>query len=161
MGPALALNFAASMHLFHSSVPEPSLNVSIVTEGQPITGQQYILTCIVTIPRGVVSPVDVAWLNSSGPITSGGGVLLHSPNVSDETVMLTLEFNPFRDVHEEQLRCEASTRAMAPPYTLQGAAEMDITATSKLGNVSSTCFTYIYALPVNCSLLTTPSRHSG
>ena len=128
------------MLLFHPLVPDPSLNVSIVTEGQPITGQQYILTCIVTIPRGVFSPVNVAWLNSSGPITSGGGVLLHSPNVSDETVMLTLEFNPFRSAHEEQLRCEASTRAMAPPYTLQGAAEMDITATCKLGNVSSIHF---------------------
>lgn len=80
---------------------------------------------------GVVSPVAVAWLNFSGPIASGGGMLVHSQNVSDETIILTLEFNPFRNVHEVQLRCEASTRAMAPPYSLQGAAEMDITATSE------------------------------
>ena len=110
-------------------VPSPSLNVTIEEEGQPFTGQHYILTCIVVVPDGITSQVTVHWLDSSGLITSGDGITLSSPNVTDENIMVTLEFNPFRDVHGGQLRCEASTTAMAPPYVLQGAAEMDVTVT--------------------------------
>ena len=110
-------------------VPSPSLNVTIEEEGQPFTGQHYILTCIVIVPDGITSQVTVHWLDSRGLITSGDGITLSSPNVTDENIMVTLEFNPFRDVHGGQLRCEASTTAMAPPYILQGAAEMDVTVT--------------------------------
>ena len=110
-------------------VPSPSLNVTIEEEGQPFTGQHYILTCIVVVPDGITSQVTVQWLDSNGLITSGDGITLSSPNVTDENIMVTLEFNPFRNVHGGQLRCEASTTAMAPPYILQGAAEMDVTVT--------------------------------
>ena len=103
-------------------LPSPSLNVTIEEEGQPFTGQHYILTCTVVVSDGITSQVTVHWLDSSGLITSGDGITLSSPNVTDKNIMVTLEFNPFRDVHGGQLRCEASTTAMAPPYVLQGAA---------------------------------------
>ena len=77
--------------------------VSITAGGNPTLGQQYTLTCNVSVSGGSGAPT-VQWVGpgSSAPITTGGDFTVTS------TPPYTLTINPLRPSHAGQYTCRAT-----------------------------------------------------
>ena len=78
--------------------------VSITAGGNPTIGQQYTLTCNVSIASGVTGTPTVQWAgpNSSAPIATGGDFTVSS------TPPYILSINPLRQSHAGQYTCRAT-----------------------------------------------------
>ena len=91
-----------------------------VTKGKiPVLGQQYSLTCNVTISNGIVGDPTVEWMwpNGSNVITTGGDFTIsHTPSN-------TLTINPLRESHAGQYTCRASVGGVS------GTASVTVNAT--------------------------------
>ena len=77
--------------------------VSITAGENPTLGQQYTLTCNVTVASGSGTPT-VQWVGpgSSAPIATGGDFTVSS------TAPYTLTINPLRQSHAGQYTCQAT-----------------------------------------------------
>ena len=75
---------------------------SVTAGGNPTLGQQYTLTCNVTVASGLGTPT-VQWMGpgSSAPIVTGGDFTVSS------TSPYTLTINPLRQSHAGQYTCRA------------------------------------------------------
>ena len=80
----------------------PAPEVMITTEGDSTAGQQYTLTCTVTVVENLVVEPGVEW--SGGRTPSGVG----SVRRDGATFTLTLTFNPLRTSDGGQYTCTAS-----------------------------------------------------
>ena len=79
------------------------LHVSVSLEQNPTLGQQYTLTCNVSVASGVTGTPTVQWVGpgSSAPIVTGGDFTVSS------TSPYTLTINPLRQSHAGQYTCQA------------------------------------------------------
>ena len=77
--------------------------VSVTAGGNPTLGQQYALTCNVSVANGLGTPA-VQWMgpDSSAPVTTGGDFTVSS------TSPYTLTINPLRQSHAGQYTCQAT-----------------------------------------------------
>ena len=108
-------------------VPIDDVQVSAVTEGVPIAGQQYRIICMVIFPIGLTNPITVQWYGSNGLITSsGGGIILGETLTSATNITSSIEFNPLRTSHGGQFSCRATITSSAPPYNLTRSVDVDI-----------------------------------
>ena len=75
--------------------------VSVSAGGNPILGQQYTLTCNVSVTSGSGTPT-VQWVDpgSSTPMATGGDFTVRNT---------TLTINPLRQSHAGQYTCQATT----------------------------------------------------
>ena len=78
--------------------------MSVTAGGNPMLGQQYTLTCNVSVASGVTSTPVVQWMGpgSSAPIATGGHFTVSS------TPPYTLTINPLRQSHAGQYTCQAT-----------------------------------------------------
>ena len=78
--------------------------VSITAGGNPTLGQQYTLTCNVSVASGVTGTPTVQWVGpgSSAPIVPGVGFAVSS------TPPYTLTINQLRPSHAGQYTCQAT-----------------------------------------------------
>ena len=78
--------------------------MSITAVGNPTLGQQYTLTCNVSVASGVTGTPTVQWMgpSSSAPIVTGGDFTVSS------TSSYTLTINPLRPSHAGQYTCQAT-----------------------------------------------------
>ena len=76
--------------------------VSVTAGGNPTLGQQYILTCNVSVASGVTGTPTVQWVGpgSSTPMATGGDFTVRNT---------TLTINPLRQSHAGQYTCQATT----------------------------------------------------
>ena len=77
--------------------------MSVSAGGNPTLGQQYTLTCNVSVTSGSGTPT-VQWMrpDSSTPIANGGDFTVSS------TSPYTLTINPLRQSHAGQYTCRAT-----------------------------------------------------
>ena len=80
--------------------------VSVTAGGSPTLGQQYTLTCNVSVASGVTGTPAVQWVGpgSSAPIATGGEFTV--TNTSTTSYILTI--NPLRQSHAGQYICQAT-----------------------------------------------------
>ena len=85
-------------------LPLHTVLVSITPGGNPTLGQQYTLTCNVSVASGVTGTPTVQWVGpgSPTPIVTGGDFTVNS------TPPYTLTFNPLRQSHGGQYTCQAT-----------------------------------------------------
>ena len=83
-----------------------AVQVSITSEGNPTLGQQYSLTCEVSVSSGDTGTLTVQWMRpgSSEPITNGGDFTVTSTSAT----VYMLVINPLRQFHAGQYTCVAS-----------------------------------------------------
>ena len=80
--------------------------VCISAGGNPTLGQQYTLTCNVSVASGVTGTPDVQWMGpgSSTPITTGGDFTVTNTSTTSYTFII----NPLRQSHAGQYTCQAT-----------------------------------------------------
>ena len=78
--------------------------MSVTAGGNPTLGQQYTLTCNVSVASGVTGTPTVQWMRpgNSTPIVTGGDFTVSS------TSPYTLTINPLRQSHAGQYTCQAT-----------------------------------------------------
>ena len=99
-------------------VPIDNVQVSSITEGVAIAGQQYRIICTVIFPVGLINPIRVEWYGSDGLLSSGNGITLGEMLTSATNITRSLEFSPLRTSHDGQYSCRATITSSAPPYSL-------------------------------------------
>ena len=85
-------------------LPLHTVLVSITAGGNPTLGQQYTLTCNVSVASGVTGTPTVQWVGpgSSAPIVPGGDFAVSS------TPPYTLTINQLCPSHAGQYTCQAT-----------------------------------------------------
>ena len=80
------------------------MRVSITVGRNSTLGQQYTLTCNVSVASGVTGTPTVQWVgpSSSAPIATGGDFTVSSISP------YTLTINPLRQSHAGQYTCQAT-----------------------------------------------------
>ena len=82
--------------------------MSVVSTAQPVAGNNYTLTCSVTLTNGLSGFPEVMWLNSDGQeIVSEGDTTVYGPLTSGLITTLILEFDPLRIRDEGLYTCYA------------------------------------------------------
>ena len=101
--PTLLTCSQLHVELFCPSFAASALQVSVSLGQNPTLGQQYILTCNVSVASGVTGTPTVQWVGpgSSAPIITGGDFTVSS------TSPYTLTINPLRQSHAGQYTCQA------------------------------------------------------
>ena len=86
-------------------------DVTIMTSGEPISGETYNLTCTV---EANVQPT-VQWLYSSNgdEVTNDSNITVGTPRTTGSTTTLTLSFNPLHTSHGGQYTCQSMIGAPA------------------------------------------------
>ena len=116
----------SALIIVYSLVPLNEITVSAVTEGTPIAGQQYNISCIVLFPVGITNPIVIQWYDSEGPLSNGSGISVGDTQTSQNNSTRKLEFNPFRTVHGGRFTCRATVMSQAPPFNISKNADVDI-----------------------------------
>ena len=82
--------------------------MSVVSTALPVAGNNYTLTCTVTLTNGLSGFPEVMWLNSNGQeIVSEGDTTVYGPLTSGLITTLILEFDPLRIRDEGLYTCDA------------------------------------------------------
>lgn len=113
-------------------VPIDDVQVTSMTEGEAIAGQQYRLFCTVTFPLGLTNPITVQWYDSNGVVSSGNGITVGGVLMSATNITSSITFNPLRTSHGGQFSCRATITSSAPPYSLTRSVDIDILVAGKL-----------------------------
>ena len=115
------------------------INVSIVSKGEPIAGENYSLTCYAELPEGLSVPPALKWSDVNGDVESGEEITVEETVLSSTNFSLSLEFKPLRLLHVGKFICQAMISTPSLPYTLEKYAEIDITTDSKCCRIQ-TCY---------------------
>lgn len=79
----------------------------ITSDGDPVAGNLYSLTCAVT--ENLTVDGVITWMNSTGsPLSLGSGVMVGDMNVTGNTATRQLRFNPLRTSHGGGYTCTAN-----------------------------------------------------
>ena len=91
-----------------ASLAPASLQVEITTSGgDTVAGEQYTLTCTVTVPESSVlscTPI-IVWIGDEGMT---GGITAGTPDTLDRVTTSTLTFNPLQDSQDGDYTCNAT-----------------------------------------------------
>lgn len=115
-----------SVNIILLLVPIGDVQVSFMTEGAAIAGEQYGIFCTVAFPLGLTNPTTVHWYGSDGLLSSGSGVTVGETVTFATNATSSLEFNPLRTSHGGQFSCRATITSPAPPYNLIRSVNVDI-----------------------------------
>ena len=113
-------------------VPIDDVQVTSMTEGVAVAGQQYRIICTVTFPLGLTNPIAVQWYDSNGIVSSGNGITLGGAITSTTNITSAIAFNPLRTSHGGQFSCRATITSSAPPYSLTRSVDVDILVEGRL-----------------------------
>ena len=107
-------------------VPIDDVQVTSMTEGEAIAGQQYRIFCTAIFPLGLTNPITVQWYDSNGIVSSGNGITIGGVIMSATNSKRSITFNPLRTAHGGQFSCRATITSSAPPYSLTRSVDVDI-----------------------------------
>ena len=80
--------------------------ITITTDGSNFAGNNYSITCIAQVPTGQPT---VSWTYANGSIVqNGSSIELKLKQGVDNTILLTLLFDPLSYQHAGMYRCEAN-----------------------------------------------------
>lgn len=117
-------------------VPINDVQVTSMTEGETIAGQQYRIFCTVTFPLGLTNPITVQWYDSNGIISSGNGITVGRDLLSATNLTSSITFSPLRASHGGQFSCRAIITSSAPPYSLSRSVDIDVLVPGNLTTFS-------------------------
>ena len=103
------VDFHTRVHIMSQSLSAPlapgPLQVEITPNGgDTVAGEQYTLTCTVTVPDGLTGTLTVVWTGDDGMT----GVTEGTAETSGRVTTLTLTFNPLRDSQDGGYTCMAT-----------------------------------------------------
>ena len=107
-------------------VPIDDVQVSSMSQGEAVAGQQYTIICTVAFPLGLTSPISVQWYGSDGLISNGSEITVGEALTSATNITSSIHFNPLRTSHGGQFSCRATLTSPAPPYSLTRSVDIDI-----------------------------------
>ena len=80
--------------------------MSITSTASPVAGNNYTITCSVTLADGLSGFPEVTWINSDGQeIVSEGDTTVYGPLTSGLVTNLILQFDPLRIINEGLYTC--------------------------------------------------------
>ena len=89
----------------HAPLAPGPLQVEITPSGDDtVAGEQYTLTCTVTVPDGLTGTLTVEWTGDEGKT----GVTEGTADTSGRVTTLTLTFNPLQDSQDGVYTCMAT-----------------------------------------------------
>lgn len=101
--------------LLHADIVPPTL--SIVEDGEPIAGQTFVLICSITLPEGLATEPQIAWLSPEGHVlTSEGAVTVGNRPIIGNPFRLTtyvIHFSPLLTSHGGSYTCQVT---LTSPY---------------------------------------------
>lgn len=111
--------------MFLSELPIPVITIS--SSGNLIAGENYTLSCTVTVIDGLVDDalVTTSWTDREGNLLQSDSVQIASVNTT-----LTLDFFPLVLLHGGQYTCNASVTIPAITSTKRNSEPYDITIQS-------------------------------
>ena len=111
---------------FCSDLPVPA--ITLISEGNLTAGENFTLSCSVTVIEGLVGDALVvgSWLDGRGNPVQGDSTQMDSVNTT-----LTLEFNPLLSSHGGRYTCNASITISSISTVKRNSAPYDITIRSK------------------------------
>ena len=124
------------------NISSASLQVEIIpTGGDTVAGEQYTLTCTVTISPDLSGTLTVGWTGDEGK----DGVTEGTPMTSGRVTTLTLTFNSLQDSQDGTYTCMAvfSCRDVTDQTAKQ---ELDVIGKYFLTILGSLCFKAAYIL---------------
>ena len=90
-----------------TAIPQP--DIEIYVEGTPDLGASFTLLCSVTIPHGITTEPQIAWLSPEGNVlTSEGGVTVGDQPIIGNPSRLTtyvIQFRPLMTSHAGTYTC--------------------------------------------------------
>ena len=96
------------MQISLPAVPDRAITVSVASTALPVAGNNYTISCSVTLTNGLSGFPQVIWLNSEGQeILSEGDTTVYGPLTSGLITTLILEFDPLRVSDEGLYTCYA------------------------------------------------------
>ena len=100
--------------------------MSTTTDGYPIAGQRYSISCVILFPEGLVSPIVVEWYDSNGLLSDDNEITVGEALISQANITSVLDFNPFRTVHRGRFSCRTTIMSQSPPFNIVKSSEVDI-----------------------------------
>lgn len=131
------LNYAATINCWGKKqhyceclftlVPLNEVIVSTTTDGLPIVGQQYRISCTILVPEGITNPIAVQWYGSGERLSNTSDITIGEPlTTSQANITSNLVLDPFRTSHGGQFSCRATILSQTPPFNISKTADIDI-----------------------------------
>jgi len=117
--------------IIYDVVSSDDVTVSTTSTGSPVTGQRYVIICLVTYPQGITSPVNIDWNGPDGSVSNGQGITVGAIMSQTTNTTSSITFSPFRTVHSGQYSCRAQIRSPSLPYNITKTSTVDIIATGE------------------------------
>ena len=97
-------------------------NITIMSSGEPISGETYNLTC--TVESNVLPTVQWLYTSSNTAVTNSSDITVGTERANDSTTILTLSFNPLHTSHGGQYTCQSMIDT--PPSTVTAARNVTV-----------------------------------
>ena len=105
-----------------------------INDGDTVAGEEYTLTCTVTVPDGLTGTLTADWTGDEGKT----GVTAGTPDTSGRVTTFTLTFDPLQDSQDGDYTCMAAFSCQ--DVTNQTA--IDVQNLDVVGMLYSACITF-------------------
>ncbi len=109
-----------------------------MSDGIPIVGQPYRISCIVLVPEGITNPVGVEWHNSEGRLSNSSDITVGQTVYTQSNITSSLVLNPFRTTHEGRFSCRATLITQTPPFNVSKTADVNIIVGGMFSAIAAT-----------------------
>ena len=108
-----------------SAVPDTALNVSIVSNGNPVAGELFQLVCIAEVKEGIYTTPILTWKNSTANGIMNDFDITVGPATANS---LPFEFRTLRSSHAGEYTCEATLYSVAleSPLILSSTVSVEV-----------------------------------